>query len=318
MAVQSPDLVTFGESMALCMAPDYKGLDQAATLELTFGGAESNLAIGASRLGVSAGWFGALGDDPFGLKILKAVRGEGVDVSRARLVKGEQTGMMFRDNPGGKLSVYYYRRNSAASRMKPSDLDADYIRGSKILHVTGITCAISESARDTVLEAVRIAKDAGVKVSFDPNLRLKLWTIEEARRVLLPIAEQADYFLPGYDELQLLYDTTDEAEIFARLAKLSAVSIVKGVGETTVVVEGGSRTTVPFHKAEKVIDTVGAGDGFAAGVLAGLIKGRTVVEAVRIGSICGSLVVQGRGDWEATPDWEAVEQLLEDRKRIER
>jgi 2-dehydro-3-deoxygluconokinase len=318
MAAQSPDLITFGESMALCMAPDYKGLDQAASLELTFGGAESNLAIGAARLGVSSGWFGALGDDPFGLKILKAIRGEGVDVSRARLVPGEQTGVMFRDNPGGKLSVYYYRKLSAASRMKPSDLDAAYIRGSKILHVTGITCAISESARDTVREAVRIAKEAGVKVSFDPNLRLKLWTIEEAREVLLPIAEQADYFLPGYDELQLLYDTTDQEAIFGRLEKLSAVSVVKGVGETTVIVEGGRRTAVPFHKAEKVVDTVGAGDGFCAGLLAGLLKGWTIEEAVRLASICGSLVVQGRGDWEATPDWRTVERLLTDQKRIER
>jgi len=318
MAAQSPDLITFGETMALCMAPDYKGLDQAASLELSFGGAESNLAIGAARLGVSSGWFGALGDDPFGLKILKAIRGEGVDVSRARLVPGEQTGVMFRDNPGGRLSVYYYRKLSAASRMKPSDLDADYIRGSKMLHVTGITCAISGSARDTVREAVRIAKEAGVKVSFDPNLRLKLWTIEEAREVLLPLAEQADYFIPGYDELELLYDTADEEEIFGRLMKLSAVSVVKGVGETTVIVEGERRAVVPFHKAEKVVDTVGAGDGFCAGLLAGLIKGFTIEEAVRLASICGSLVVQGRGDWEATPDWRTVERILSDRKRIER
>jgi len=318
MTARSPDLITFGETMALCMAPDYKGLDQAASLELSFGGAESNLAIGAARLGVSSGWFGALGDDPFGLKILKAIRGEGVDVSRARLVPGEQTGVMFRDNPGGRLSVYYYRKLSAASRMKPSDLDADYIRGSKMLHVTGITCAISGSARDTVREAVRIAKEAGVKVSFDPNLRLKLWTIEEAREVLLPLAEQADYFIPGYDELELLYDTADEEEIFGRLMKLSAVSVVKGVGETTVIVEGGRRAVVPFHKAEKVVDTVGAGDGFCAGLLAGLIKGFTIEEAVRLASICGSLVVQGRGDWEATPDWRTVERILSDRKRIER
>lgn len=318
MATNSPDLITFGESMALFMAPDYKGLDQTRSLEQTFGGAESNLAIGAARLGTQVGWFGALGEDPFGLSILKTIRGEGVDVSRARLVPGEQTGLMFRDNPGGKLSVYYYRKHSAASRMKPEDLDADYIRGSKMLHVTGITCAISETARETLLAAVRIAKEAGVKVSFDPNLRLKLWSIEEARRVLLPIAEQADYFLPGYDELQLLYDTQDEQAIWAELSKLSAVSIVKGYGESTVVMENGQRTEVPFFKAEKVVDTVGAGDGFCAGFLTGLLQGKPAAEAVRIGSICGSIVVQGRGDWEATPDWQAVERLLEDRKWIER
>ena len=318
MTTDSPQLITFGETMALFMAPDYKGLDQVSGVEQSFGGAESNLAIGAARLGASVGWFGALGEDPFGTKIMKTVRGEGVDVSRARRVPGEQTGLMFRDNPGGKLSVHYYRKHSAASRMRPADLDEAYIQGSRILHVTGITCAISETARETLIAAVRIAKAAGVKVSFDPNLRLKLWSIEDARRVLLPIAAEADYFLPGWDELQLLYDTEDENAIFAEVGKLKAVSVIKGYGEKTLVLENGARTEVPFYPAEKVIDTVGAGDGFCAGFLTGLLQGKSTADAVRIGSICGSLAVQGRGDWEALPDWSAVERLLEDRKWIER
>ncbi|CAM4360159.1 sugar kinase [Paenibacillus tarimensis] len=318
MTGQSPDLITFGETMALFMTPEFRALEHSSALEHSFGGAESNVAIGAARLGSSVGWFGALGNDPFGTRILKAIRGEGVDVSRARLLAGEQTGLMFRESIAGKLAVHYYRKHSAASRMEPQHLDQAYIQGAKLLHVTGITAAISETARNTMLEAVRMAKEAGVTVCFDPNLRLKLWSAEEARRVLLPIAEEADYFLPGWDELQLLYDTDSEQDIMTRLAKLKAVSIVKGYNGSTLVLEQGSRTEVPFYPAEKVVDTVGAGDGFCAGFLSGLLRGRTAVDAVRIASICGSLVVQGRGDWEALPDWQSVERLLEDRAWVER
>lgn len=316
--MQSPDLLTFGETMALFMSPEYRGLEGAAALEQSFGGAESNVAIGAARLGCKVGWFGALGQDPFGSTILKRVRGEGVDVSRARLVEGESTGLMFRETVAGKLAVHYYRKHSAASRMQPEDLDLDYIRSCKLLHVTGITLAISESARRTVLAAVAAAKEAGVKVSFDPNLRLKLWTIEEAREVVLPLAAQADYFLPGWDELRLLYDTDDYEQVKEKLAALSAVTVIKGVGDTTVVLENGKETSVPFYPAEQVIDTVGAGDGFCAGFLAGILQGKSATEAVRIGSINGSLVVQMRGDWEALPDWSAVERRLQGQGWVER
>ncbi|MFD0716483.1 sugar kinase [Paenibacillus sp. GCM10027626] len=310
MNTQSPDLVTFGETMALFMSPAYKGLEGAASLEQSFGGAESNVAIGAARLGCSVGWFGMLGNDPFGRAILKRVRGEGVDVSRSKLSDAASTGLMFRETVAGKLAVHYYRKHSAASQMTPDDLDLDYIRNCKLLHVTGITAALSRSARETVLAAVAAAKEAGVKVSFDPNLRLKLWSIEEAKPVVQRLAEQADYYLPGWDELQLLHGTQDFAAVRAQLAKLSATCIIKGYNDSTIILENGKETAVPFYKAEEVIDTVGAGDGFCAGFLTGILQGKTAEEAVKIGSINGSLVVQMRGDWEALPEWSTVERHL--------
>ncbi|QJC52988.1 sugar kinase [Paenibacillus albicereus] len=314
----SPDLITFGESMALFMPQENRALEHADSLQSAFGGAESNLAIGIARLGGSAGWCGALGADPLGRRILKALRGEGVDVSRAQLSAEAPTGLMFREEVAGRLAVHYHRRGSAASRMTPERLDADYIRGAKLLHVTGITMALSDSARETVLEAMRIAREAGVKVSFDPNLRLKLWSIEEARRALLPAAELADYFLPGWDELRLLYDTDDEAAILKRVYALGSVAVIKSKGDGTLLLEGGRSAFIPFYPAEKVVDTVGAGDGFCAGFLAGVLKGMAPAEAVRLGSICGSLAVQGRGDWEALPDWASAEQRLNNTVWVER
>ncbi len=318
MQQSTPQVITFGETMALMMPEAHKAIERSSSLELGFGGAESNVAIGLARLGISSGWFGMLGQDPLAAIILKTLRGEGVDVSRSKQINTAPTGMMMREHIAGRMAVHYFRKHSAASQMKPEDLDEDYIRGAKLLHITGITAAISKSGLQTVLRAIEIAKAAGVKISFDPNLRLKLWSIEEARAVLLPIAAEADYFLPGWDELQLLYETEDYEAVKQELHKLKAVSIIKGKDDTTIILDKQNEEAVPFYKAEQVIDTVGAGDGFCAGFLAGIMKGMSLAEAVRLASINGSLVVQMRGDWEALPEWTVVEQRLSDKAWVER
>ncbi|BFT69055.1 sugar kinase [Paenibacillus sp. P36] len=317
-AVTGPDIITFGETMALLMPSNGKGLEYSSELHSLFGGAESNVAIGVSRLGGKVGWFGRLGKDPMGRLIYKKIRGEGVDVSRAELTAEAPTGLMMREMIMGKTSVYYYRKNSAASQMSAKHLDEGYIAGAKILHITGITPALSESCKEAAFEAVRLARKHGVKVSFDPNLRLKLWGIDEARPVLLELAKLADIFLPGLDELKLLYQTEDWDVIVGKLRELSAVSIVKGGENETYVVTKDSITAVPYFKAEQVVDTVGAGDGFCAGFLVGLSKEYDYAEAVRIGNLVGSLIVQTEGDWEGAPTWEQVDAILNDVKHIER
>ncbi|TVY01862.1 sugar kinase [Paenibacillus cremeus] len=313
-----PEIITFGETMALMMPTGSKGIEYSAQFQSLFGGAESNVAIGVSRLGHKVGWFSRLGKDPFGRMILKKIRGEGVDVSRVELTTEAPTGMMLREVVSGKTSVYYYRKGSAASTLKPENLDEEYIKQAKYLHVTGITPALSESCRESAKEAIRIARKHGVKVCFDPNLRLKLWSIEEARGVLLELAQEADYFLPGLDELKLLYQTESFDEIVARLSELKAVSIVKGGDDETYIVENGKVTSVPYFKAEQVVDTVGAGDGFCAGFFVGLLKGYSHYEAVRLGNLIGCMVVQMEGDWEGIPTWEQVEAFLNNVKHVER
>jgi 2-dehydro-3-deoxygluconokinase len=315
---QAPEVITFGESMALLMPPGNKGLEYAASLDKSFGGAESNVAIGLARLGVPVGWFGRLGADPLGRMIAKRIRGEGVDVSRVTFAEDAPTGLMLRETVNGKSSVFYYRRFSAASRMTPAHLDEDYIASAKVLHVTGITPALSADCAETVRAAVRLARKHGVTVSFDPNLRLKLWTIDEARPVLLELAAEADYFLPGLDELKLLYETESFDEIVARLRGLRAVSIVKGGNDETYIVERDRVTAVPYFKAERVVDTVGAGDAFCAGFLKGLRSGYSLEEAVRLGNLLGCMVVQVEGDWEGVPTWDEVEAVLSNRKHVER
>ncbi|RIE03173.1 sugar kinase [Cohnella faecalis] len=316
--MNGPEVVTFGETMALFMPSSSKGIEHAASLEKLFGGAESNVAIGLARLGHRVGWFGRLGNDPLGRFILKKLRGEGVDVSRAALSANGPTGLMMRESIAGKSSVYYYRKLSAMSAMQPDELDAEYIGSATILHVTGITPALSESCRLTLLEAVRIARSRGVKICFDPNIRLKLWSADEARAALLPIAEQADYFLPGLDELKLLYGTDDLGALSGMLGKLPGVSVIKGGADVTYLLENGRLTEIPYFKAKQVVDTVGAGDAFCAGFLSGVLKRKPLGEAVRLGNLLGSLAVQAYGDWEGLPTSEEVEAVLGGKGHVER
>ncbi|AJY77338.1 sugar kinase [Paenibacillus beijingensis] len=315
---QVPEVVTFGESMALFMPSSNKGIEHAAALEKLFGGAESNLAIGLARLGHRVGWFGRLGDDPLGRFILKKMRGEGVDVSRAALSSAGPTGLMIRETVAGKSSVYYYRKRTAMSEMRPEELDAAYIGSARILHVTGITPALSDSCRQTLLEAVRIARASGVCVCFDPNIRLKLWNADEAKAVLVPIAEQADYFLPGLDELKLLYGTDDLSALTDKLGKLPGVSVIKGGNGVTHLLEDGVISAVPHFPVKQVVDTVGAGDAFCAGFLSGVLRGKPLGEAVRFGNLLGSLAVQVHGDWEGLPTLAEAESMLGGKEHVER
>lgn len=318
MTKKSPQVVTFGETMTLFLPTQQQSIERADSLQHRFGGAESNVAIGLARLGVEVGWFSAFGADPLGKRIVKTIRGEGVDVSRVIYNDQAPTGIMLREQISGRNAVHYMRKGSAASKFTPDQLDEQYIQGAELLHITGITPALSESCKATVYRAIELAKANQVKICFDPNLRLKLWSLEEAREVILSIAAEADYFLPGWDELTLLYQTEDAKFISQRLNELKAVSVVKGKDNRNVIYNQGQQTEIPFVSVEQVIDTVGAGDAFCAGFLAGICKGMSIEEAVRIASISGALAVQTYGDWEALPDWGQVEQQLQAKAYIER
>lgn len=314
----SPEVVTFGESMALMLPTGNKGIEYSHTLECTFGGAETNVAIGLARLGIRVGWFSQLGEDPLATMMIKALRGEGIDVSRVKCTTAASTGLMMREVIAGQSSVYYFRRNSAASLMSPDMLDEAYIAGARILHVTGITMSISETACQAVIEAVRLARKHGVKVSFDPNLRLKLWSVEKARQFILPLAAEADYFLPGLDELKLLYGIDDESALFAKLHELGNVCVVKGGDYENVLLQGGKEARIPYFAADHVVDTVGAGDAFCAGFLSGLLRNKSLEESVRIGNLLGSMVIQTEGDWQGLPTMAQVEAKLSRKMHVER
>ena len=314
------DLITFGESMAL-FYPDATGpLRHINGFYKYMGGAETNVSIALSRLGFHTGWFSRLGDDEFGKYIYSEVRGEGVDVSHVAFDTERSTGLMFKEkflkkNP----NVHYFRKNSAASALSPADIDEDYIRQARYLHITGITLAISQSAQKAAFRAAEFAKRNGVRVSFDPNIRFKLWTLEEARPVIMEMARYADIIFPGDDEGAMLTGLHTPEEIAARFMEMgSKVVAVKRGKEGCFAADRSGSCYVKGFPTEYTEDTAGAGDGFAAGFLAGQLRGYDIETCSQIGNWIGALATLVRGDVEGYPDKWQLDAFLRKEQFIER
>ncbi|PYZ95915.1 2-dehydro-3-deoxygluconokinase [Alteribacter lacisalsi] len=306
-----PDLITFGETMVI-FDPAGKGpLRYVSQFNKRFGGAESNVAIGVSRLGHQAGWMSRVGDEELGTYVVNAIRGEGVDTSRVTRTSEAPTGLYIKERVReGSNQVYYYREGSAASRMSPEHVDWDYVKKAKVIHLSGITPFLSESCREMTLEVLRYAKENGIYVSFDPNLRLKiLQKYPDHKELLLQIAKEADLFMPGYEEAQYLFGTDNPEEMIERSLDAGADQVVLKKGaEGIYFAEGdGDRGFVESFKVDKVVDPIGAGDGFAAGVLSGVLEGKTLREAVEQGAAIGAMVVTVEGDIEGLPTKKEIE-----------
>lgn len=314
------EVLTFGETMVL-LNPDANGpLRYVNNFKKSVGGADSNVAIALSRLGHKSAWFSKLGNDEFGRQILNIIRGEGVDTSKVTFDEDARTGLMIKERVSGENpSVYYYRKDSAASKLSVDDINEDYIKQAKIIHITGITPAISKSARDMVFKVIDIAKQNNILISFDPNIRLKLWTLEEARPVLLEIAKNADIILPGCDEGQLLLDTSDEKEIADKFKALGAKIVVVKLGaDGCYVANDKEGVYIKGFKINKVIDTAGAGDGFAAGFLSGILNGLNLSECGSRGNAVGAMATLVEGDMEAYPYSEQLISFMNQKKVIDR
>jgi 2-dehydro-3-deoxygluconokinase len=306
------DVVTFGETMVLFNPMQHLPLEYVHQFRKQIGGAESNVAIGLQRLGHRVGWLSKLGDDAFGRYILQFIRGEGVDTSRCLSTGEAPTGIFFKEKKSAtNIQVYYYRRESAASMLHPEDLDEEYMASASILHLTGITPALSMSARQTVYKAIEMAKKHHLKIVFDPNIRLKLWDKEEARTVLRDIAQHADVVLPGLDEGQLITgETTPEKVVENLRTSEHQLFIVKLGAKGAYYEQNGQSGYVEGFSVEEVVDPVGAGDGFAAGVISGLLRHLPLHEVVKLGNAIGAIVVGVNGDVEGLPRWDEVQQMI--------
>lgn len=306
------DVVTFGESMVLFTSESTGYMRYATSFSARVAGAESNVALGLARLGHHPGWISKLGDDEFGKKILSFIRGEGVDVSEVHLDPAAATGLYFKEMlTEDEIHVQYYRKDSAASQMRPSDLNEEYIARAKYLHVTGITPALSDSCRETVMRAIEIAKKHGVTVVFDPNLRKKLWSENHAKQVLLDIASKADVVLPGLDEGAFLFGENDPETMAKQFYDHGASIVVLKLGaEGAYYLSENKSGFVPGFQVKKVVDPVGAGDGFAAGFLSGLLEDLTLERAVERGNAVGAMVTMVRGDVEGLPERARLESFI--------
>jgi len=306
------DVVTIGESMVLMVPGESGALEYVQNFTKRLAGAESNVAIGLARLGHRVSWLSKVGDDPFGQYVLKTIRGEGVDVSRVQSCVGYPTGMMFKERfEIGDPHVYYYRAGSAASTLRPEDIDEAWLAKARFLLVTGITPALSQSCYEAVCHAMREARKAGITVVFDPNIRFKLWSKSRAREVLLELCGMADMILPGLEEGVFLTGKDQPVDIAKALLRMGARTIVVKVGENgAYYVSDREKALVPGFPIERVIDSIGAGDAFTAGLLSGLLEGLPLSDAVQRANAMGALATTVVGDIEGLPRRDELERFI--------
>lgn len=314
------DVVTIGDVL-IAMNPTATGpLRFVHTFEKKVGGAELNVAIGCARLGLKVGWISRLGRDEFGRYALHFIRGEGIDTSQVELVEGYPTSVYFKEIfADGRANSYYYRHPSPTSTLRPEDIDADYLKQAKLLHISGVFPAVCESNYEVLLHTVKLAKANGLTVTFDPNIRLKLWSAEEARQKLRKLLPFVDVVLTGEEEARILVDTLRPDEVFSAFRALGVEHVVLKQGERGAVgCRDNQVVDSPAYPVQKVVDTVGAGDGFAAGYLYGLLHQWSLQECLRLANAVGSMVVAVSGDNEGLPYMDEVKVFLGEKIAVDR
>jgi len=301
----NPDVITVGEPMVLFAAQQPGPLEQVESFARTTAGAELNVAIGLARLGLRVGYLSRIGADSFGRYIGAALEREGVDRTHVVVDPEHSTGFMLKSksDDGSDPSIEYFRRGSAASRMGLTDNPRAYCATSRHLHLTGIFVAVSATTREVVFELAGEARAAGRTVSFDPNLRPGLWSSQaEMVDCLNRLAATSDWIFPGLAEGRLLTGQETPEGIAQFYLDRGARCVVVKLGPAGAYYASTDESgTVRGAHVERVVDTVGAGDGFAVGVISGLLEGITLEKATARGNAIGARVVQFPGDCDGLP-----------------
>jgi 2-dehydro-3-deoxygluconokinase len=331
-AARAADVVTIGESMVLFQPMNDGPLPYAPLFTRSIAGAESNVAIGLTRLGKKVRWISRLGTDPFGDIIASTLAGEGVDVSFVVRDATAPTAIYFKEFKGyADPNVYYYRHGSAASRFSLQDVRPEWLEGARHLHVTGITPALGPHTCEAVKTAMLLARERGLTISFDPNLRRKLWTENKARKTLLSLVPLCDVFLPGSEEAEFLLGKQPMDDHGRAFLDLGAKVVALKIGQQGALgfLEGYC-VREPAYPISRIVDPIGAGDAFAAGFLSVLLDEDVLQSNQRAASqaalrraleranTLGALATQYRGDWEGLPALAELEQIQSGQGRISR
>ncbi|MFL1514166.1 2-dehydro-3-deoxygluconokinase [Pseudomonas prosekii] len=298
------DILSFGETMAMFVAEQNGDLAAVGHFHKRIAGADSNVAIGLSRLGFNVAWLSRVGDDSLGRFVIDTLENEGLDCRHVAVDFAHPTGFQLksRADDGSDPRVEYFRRGSAASHMSVQSINSELLNA-RHLHATGIPPALSASAREMSLELMTRMRDAGRSVSFDPNLRPSLWATEQQMITEINrLAALAHWVLPGLSEGRLLTGFDDPADIAAFYLDQGAEAVAIKLGPHGAYyrtqLDQGFVAGVPV---QTVVDTVGAGDGFAVGMISALLENHSFAEAVQRANWVGSRAVQSRGDMEGLP-----------------
>lgn len=315
------DLTTIGEAMLRLSVPIGMRLADTRAFDVEIGGAESNVCVALSRLGRRCGWASRLPDHALGDAVLRVLRADGVDVAAVQKAPGERLGTYFVEYAAQPraIQVIYDRAGSAAARLGPDDLDWGYLLNTRILHLTGITAALSESCYHAVAEAIRRARSAGVTVSFDVNYRAKLWEARTAGDRLRPLIAEADLLFCKSNDASLLFGCMGEPpELMARLQALTrAGAICCTFGERGAALLQGKSFLMQPALPVQIVDRIGSGDAFAAGVLDGLLDG-DLPAGLRRGVALAAIALSQHGDRVLTSRAELAAVLTQERVDVAR
>jgi len=286
-------------------------LQYGPSLKMRIAGAESNTAIGLTKLGHTASFISCVGADSLGQFLLRMLRAEGVDTSAIRTLEDYPTGIMLKEPSPSGTSCFYYRSNSAASNIGIEDIPETLFTEADIFHFTGITPILSNSCKDTILHAIELAKRSSCRISFDPNIRLKLWRGEDHAPLMRHLIEQTNYLMIGLDEADTLYHTKDInslVSLFFTSPNLEVLAIKDGANGVTVS-DGKITEFIPPYSC-CCIDPVGAGDAFNAGFLSGLLRGAYIINAGKMGAISGARATETRGDIEGLLTYPQLQNIM--------
>lgn len=274
------------------------------------GGDTSNCIIAASRQGARCGYLSAVGEDTFGRSLLALWDREGVDRSTVRVRPDAPTGIYFVTHSPSGHEFSYYRAGSAASLIRPEDIPAEAIAGARVLHASGISQAISTSACDAVFHAIRLAREAGTLVSYDPNLRTRLWPLDRARAVIDATLRLTDIALPGLDDAKTLTGLDDPDRICDLYLGYGCRMVLLTLGSEGCMAATRDRRQRIAPRKVKAVDATGAGDTFDGSFLAEYLRTGDVFRAAEHANAAAALAVQGYGAVEPMPRREEVEALL--------
>jgi len=302
-----------GEPMGLFIAKKEGSLSKVDEYTFAVAGAEFNVAVGMSRLGQKVGYFTKLGEDPFGDRIVSVMEENKISTDMIMRSKARTTGFMLKAKTStGDPEIFYFRKGSAASTISAEDIDSLALSDYTAVHMTGITAALSETTRQAVFTLADRAKQKGLRLSFDPNLRWQLWKDrEEMVCVTNRLACLSDIFLPGINEIKILTGISDPEEGAAYyLSKGVKTVVIKLGAQGAYYAAGKAAGYVKGFEVSHIVDTVGAGDGFAAGFLSGLNEGLSIEKAVRQANAIGAMQLMSAGDNEGLPTKAELERFM--------
>ena len=310
-AAAAPQILALGEAMVEFNCTGEGG----GRLYLQgFGGDTSNFAIAAARQGARVGCLGALGDDANGRMLRALWEAEGVDHGQVRSDAAAYTAIYFVTHGQYGHEFSFFRQGSAASRMRPADLPRAAIEAARVLHLSGITLAISDSACDAAYAALDIARSAGVAISFDTNLRLKLWPLARARALIFDLIGRSDICLPSQDDLQVLTGLSDADAIADHCLRLGARTVALKLGAAgALVADAHERHRIAPHPCH-CVDATGAGDTFGGAFVARRLSGDSLLEAGRYAAVAAALSSEGYGAVAPIPRADTVRRALQSAK----